>query len=469
MVKRWIVNALAKAFVSGEATADAIVERSATLLGRRWRWLRPLAVRYLEAMAADSHPRLRDAASFLRNDESFRKASWRHRRKLKIENWLQEPPRMEPVAAAEHWGLPRLETPGELANWLEVSVGDLEWFADLKGLGRKEGAARLRHYSYRVLRKDAASVRLIEAPKRRLKALQWQILSGILELIPVHDAAHGFRKGRSIQTFCAPHVGQRVVLKMDLRDFFPAISGARIQGLFRTMGYPEAVADLLAGLCTNVTPREIWNDEKEKGDIPGSPPQCRRTDLAGASPFSLPSKRTFDGADWDTIALYARRHLPQGAPTSPTLANLCAYHADCRLLVLAAAVGARYTRYADDVAFSGDTAFARCAEELSIRIAAILTEEGFAVYHRKTRIMRQSVRQHLAGLLVNERLNVRRTDFDELKAILTNCVRHGAASQNRLEHPDFRAHLQGRLAFVASVHDGRGRKLERLFEQIKWD
>ncbi len=434
MLKRWIVNALARAFVNGEATPDAIAERSAKVLGRRWRWLRPLAIRYVKALTVDVRPRLREAATFLRADDGFRKASWRHRRRLKIESWLLNPPRMEPVAAAEHWGLPRLETARDLANWLEVSVAELEWFADLHGLSRKSGESRLRHFSYRVLRKDAASLRLIEAPKRRLKALQRRILSGILEIIPVHESAHGFRKHRSIQTFCAPHVGQRMLLKMDLRDFFPAISGARIQGVFRTMGYPEAVADLLAGLCTNATPREIWN-----------------------------------GVDWDTQMLYARRHLPQGAPTSPALANLCAYHADCRLSGLAAAVGANYTRYADDLAFSGDAAFARCAERFSLRAAAVLWEEGFAVHHRKTRLMRRSVRQHIAGLVVNERLNLRRTDYDELKAILTNCLRHGALSQNRFEQPEFRAHLQGRVAFVASVHAEKGRKLARLFEQIKWD
>ena len=199
MLKRWIVNALAKAFVNGEATPDAIAERSAKVLGRRWRWLRPLAVRYVKAMSGDLRPRRREAASFLRADDGFRKASRRHRRKLEIESWLQDSPRMEPVAAAETWELPRLETTGELAKWLEVSVAELEWFADLKGLGRRRGEARLRHYSYRVLRKDAASVRLIEAPKGRLKALQRRILSGILEMIPLHDAAHGFRKGRSIQ------------------------------------------------------------------------------------------------------------------------------------------------------------------------------------------------------------------------------------------------------------------------------
>jgi retron-type reverse transcriptase len=108
------------------------------------------------------------------------------------------------------------------------------------------------------LSKQTGSIRIIESPKPRLKALQRQILTQILEKIPPNPAAHGFLKDRSIKTFVAPHLGQRVVLKMDLQDFFPAISGARIQALFRTIGYPEEVADLLGGICTNAVPRNAW-------------------------------------------------------------------------------------------------------------------------------------------------------------------------------------------------------------------
>ena len=71
-------------------------------------------------------------------------------------------------------------------------------------------------------------MRLIEAPKPRMKALQRKILTGILEKIPPHPAVHGFLKGHSIRTFVVPHIGQRVVLKMDLEDFFPSISRARV-------------------------------------------------------------------------------------------------------------------------------------------------------------------------------------------------------------------------------------------------
>ncbi len=317
-----------------------------------------------------------------------------------------------------------------------MSPGELDWFANRKAIGSSEA---LRHYRYTILAKRQGSnnLRLIESPKPRLKHIQRRILAEILDCIPAHGAAHGFRRNRSIQTFAAPHAGRRIVLKMDLRDFFPSIGGPRIDGLFRVAGYPAPVARALGGICTNAVPRDIWR--------------------------GLPESH-------EAAQLYSSSHLPQGAPTSPSLANLCAYHADCRLAGLAAAAGAVYTRYADDLAFSSDAdEFARSVERFSTHVAVILEEEGFHVHHRKTRIMRQGARQHLAGLVVNRKVNVYRADFDELKAILTNCLRHGPASQNREGHAEFRAHLEGRVGFIESVHAARGAKLRLLFEGIHWE
>jgi len=165
---------------------------------------------------------------------------------------------------------------------------------------------------------------------------------------------------------------------------------------------------------------------------------------------------------------YSRPHLPQGAPTSPALANLCTYRVDCRLAGLAKSAGAEYTRYADDLAFSGSEALERRIERFSTHVAAILLEEGFAVNHRKTRIMRRGVRQHLAGLVANQHVNVIRSDFDRLKATLTNCVRLGPESQNRDARSHFRLHLDGRVAFVEMVNPARGARLRRILEQIRW-
>jgi hypothetical protein len=369
---------------------EQIVTRGSWTLGRRWRWLRPLAQRYVVAFAGQTRPRQRNVVQFLLRDAGFRSAWSRHLHELQVEQWLTESQQMQPVAAAATWDVPATESAGALANWLLLDHGELAWFADLKGLGYKRNQPRLRHYHYQVRTKRSGSIRLIEAPKVRLKKLQRQILAGILARIPPHPAAQGFLKGRSIKTFVAPHVGQRVVLRMDLQDFFPSISGARIQALFRTMGYPETVADLLGGICTNATPRDVWK----------------------AAPFDIPPLQVREAGE-----LYSRPHLPQGAPTSPALANICAYRVDCRLASLAKSVGAEYTRYADDLAFSGGEPFERCVERFAAHVAAILHEEGFRVHHRKTRIMRQSVRQHLAGLVANRRMNIVRADFDRLKAI----------------------------------------------------
>jgi hypothetical protein len=436
-----LVSALARSILAGEATVDEIVARLSRTLGQKWRWIPPLARRYAERFAGRVRPRRRDVILFLNQDQGFGRARAKYSREIHVVEWITGPRRMAPVGWTGGCAIPAINAVGQLAEWLELSQSELEWFADLKGLGAGKADAKLSHYNYRVLAKRFGSVRLIEAPKTRLKELQRRVLTGILDAVPVHSAAHGFIKGRSINTFAAPHVGRRVVLRMDLNDFFASISGARIQALFRTAGYPEPVADLLGGICTNTAPGGIW---KAAGD--------------GIEPTMLREARL----------LHRRPHLPQGAPTSPALANFCAYRFDCRLEGLAGSAGAVYTRYADDLAFSGDDEFGKCVQRFAAQAAAILHEEGFIVHHRKTRIMRRGVRQYLAGVVVNEHINVVRADFDRLKAMLTNCVRHGPESQNREGHTAFRLHLEGRVGFVEMLNPAKGLRLRKILDQIRW-
>ena len=437
-----MVHALASAFLSGKLTAEGVATRGMHTLGRRWAWLRPLSKRYVKAFSGRTRPRHQDVVQFLLQDSGFLRAATKYPSKLAVRHWPLASHRMQPVAAAKRWDIPKIETAAALAEWLGVDIGYLQWFSDLKGLGYKINRPKLRHYYYRILTKESGNIRLIEAPKQALKKLQQRILSGILDKVPAHSATHGFVKGRSIKTFVSPHVGQRVVLRMDLRNYFPSFRAARIRAFFRTLGYPESVADLLGGICTTATPRDVWKEVRHDRD-----------------PIQF----------WETRVMYARPHLAQGAPTSPALANLCTYRVDCRLAGLAARAGSRYTRYADDLAFSGDEAFESRAEHFSTHVAAILQEEGFAVNHRKTRVMRQGVRQRLAGLVTNRHPNVQRTDFDRLKATLTNCVRHGSKSQNREGHPEFRLHLEGRVSFVEMINPAKGSRLRGIFERIRWD
>jgi len=436
-----LIEALARALLAGEPTPNLLFDRCRRTLGRRWRWLRPLADRYLEKFGAETWPRHREVVQFLRQDVALRRALFKYSGELTVAEWLVPPSKMF-ASCARVWQVPAITSTGDLAKWLGLNQGGLRWFADLKGLGYKRREPRLDHYRYRILAKRFDSVRLIEAPKARMKDLQRQILLWILGEVPPHPAAHGFVKGRSIRTFVAPHVGKRIVLRIDLRDFFPTFGGVRIQNVFRTFGYPESVADLLGGVCTNATPPDVWTNVGHDVDL------ARLAELR---------------------RLYARPHLPQGAPTSPALANVCCYRLDCRLAALSESVGATYTRYADDLAFSGNRDFERRVERFSVTVAAILLEEGFRVNHRKTRVMRQGVRQYLAGLVTNEKVNVVRRDFDLLKAVLTNCVRFGPESQNRDRRPDFRSHLHGKVSFVEMINPVKGNRLRDIFERIPWE
>jgi RNA-directed DNA polymerase len=437
-----LISVLARSLLAGEPTIDGVRSRAARTLGRSWRWLGPLAHRYVETFGGRTRPRHRDVIRFLSQDAGFQRACARHRPELAIVEWLAEPQSMQPVGAAQGWDLPIIETVGDLANWLSLRPAELDWFADLKGLISKSRNPKLQHYRYRILPKRSGGVRLIESPKSDLKESQRRILSAILNRIPTHPAVHGFVKGRSIVTFASPHVGKYVLLRLDLQDFFPAFPAARVKALFRTLGYPEQVADRIGGICTNAVPRHVWD--------------CRPPEI--------------DAKQWrEARIMYTRPHLPQGAPTSPALANLMAYRLDCRLTGLAKSASAVYTRYADDLAFSGGEEFGRVVERFSAHVAAVALEEGFSVNHHKTRIKRQGARQHLAGIVVNQEVSLRRRDLELLEAILTNAARVGPESQNREGLPDFRAHLDGRIGFVEMINRVKGQRLREIFERIQWE
>jgi RNA-directed DNA polymerase len=322
---------------------------------------------------------------------------------------------------------PVLDDVAALADWLNLSIVDLAWFTDTKAMNRRATDRRLHHYRYLWL-----NGRLVEAPKPRLRAMQRQILAEILGPVPTHPAAHGFVPGRSPHTFAAPHAGQRIVIRLDVLSFFASVTAARVYGLFRTLGYPEPVAYTLTGLCTTWTPAAV------RRAAPSIPDRDYRLALLGAP------------------------HLPQGAPTSPALANLCGFRLDRRLTGLARSFELRYTRYADDLAFSGTL---RHPSTFVERVAGIAADEGFRLHPTKTRVRTAAERQAVAGLVVNAAPAVPRTEYDELRALLHNAARTGLDEQNRDGHADFRAYLAGRIAWVGHRHPARAAKLTRLFER----
>ncbi len=446
---------LAAVLLAGPWTIDALIGnlKKALQPSPPARWIAPLARRILARFdAVLLPPTQRQLVDLLNHDPLLWEKICEYEFEAvqnELDNWLEidglaiSRPQMIPGRGIPSgWNLPELVTPGEVADWLSVSPSRLDWLADCFGRERFRPNQKLRHYRYRWQAKpNGRGRRLIEEPKPLLKSIQRRILKEILNRIPTHEAAHAFRPGRSVLTYVKPHVGQQVVLHLDLRHFFPSIRAARVRSLFRWAGYPEAVANLLTGLCTNSVPAEILDEGKD--------------------PLDLDQHQQL-------VEQYGNPHLPQGAPTSPALANLAAYRLDCRLSGLARKAGANYSRYADDLVFSGGYDVRRSLGRFRILVCAIVLHEGFEIRRRKTRVMTKGTRQEVAGLVLNQRPNLRRDDYDRLRAVLFNCIRYGPESQNFAGRENFQAHLAGRIAYHAAVNPSRGAKLRQLFEQIAW-
>ena len=328
---------------------------------------------------------------------------------------------MAPIAAFADLDVPQLPTIDELAEWLFLPVPRLDYLADINGRYEEHREAAVNHYHYVLQQKKTKGIRLIEAPKPLLKSVQHQILRRIIDKIPNHADAFGFVKERSCLDGAARHAGESVVICFDLRDFFPSIGSGRIFGMFRCVGYPSAVSRYLTALCTTATPSRIL--ERLRFD-----------------------ERTY----------YRRPHLPQGSPASPALANKAAFTLDRRLSALANRLSANYSRYADDLSFSGDR---HIIGTLLQAVPQIVRDEGFCLNAAKTRIMPYVTRQVVTGVIVNKHLNVNREFFDQLKAIIHACGKNG---DMRLNDPSFRAPLLGKIGWVEAVNPKRGQKLRDL-------
>ncbi|MEM9426974.1 MAG: RNA-directed DNA polymerase, partial [Pseudomonadota bacterium] len=129
---------------------------------------------------------------------------------------------------------------------------------------------------------------------------------------------------------------------------------------------------------------------------------------------------------------------------------------DRRLSGLARGLGANYSRYADDLSFSG---YARIVQGVLDGVPRIATEEGFRLNARKTKIMRHGARKSVTGIVVNDHLNIDRRTFDHLKAVIHAC---GDPQDARLGDARFRAALLGKIGWVESLNPARGQKLRRL-------
>lgn len=445
-----LANELAEAFLTGPWKAEQVAESGAGCLDRWPSWMSALALRVVAVYrtAPTDHPDglvslietfLAEHAARAGESEPPQIVS------LLVAERLAQPAAYQRPRLEHGWSIAEIDSVDGLAERLELSPGQLAWLADVRSLERTVTEEKLRNYRYHTVARRNGSPRVIEAPKARLKEIQRWLLHEILDYVPPHEGAHGFTRGRSIVSHARLHTHQDAVLRLDLKDFFASIAAARVFGIFRTLGYTPVIAHVLTGLSTNTVPQAVWR-------------QVPRT----AEP------RLVQPHFWLGRQL-ATPHLPQGAPTSPALANLAAFRLDRRLAGLAASLGLRYSRYADDLTFSGPTRLRRRADHVRRLAARIAREEGFAINRDKSALLTAGGRQSVCGVVVNVRPNVTRTEYDRLKAILHNAARHGPESQNRTGIADLEAHLRGRIDWVASLNPDRGKRLRRRFAEIAWD
>jgi len=430
---RDVARRIVLAMLEGELDETALRERMMRAFRPITPWLVELAVREVRRFRGASPDRDMLVERVL-EDASFQHAVTQQALpKLRYLEVSPAPP--APLRFAE---VPAIESSVALASWLGVKQRELRSFADT-WRDAAPAESPLRHYRYAWRSREYGPDRLIEIPKRRLRAMQRRVLAEILNRIAAHDAAHGFVRGRSPVTHARLHAGRDWVLRVDLEQFFPSIAAARVRGVFRWIGYADGVSRDLAALCTSRVPAAI---------------------LARAPHAPMP---------WFDRQRYREAHLPQGAPTSPALANLVARQLDARLAAFASRCGLVYSRYADDLTFSGETRD-RAARARILRLVATIAEDsGFRVNHRKTCVFGRATAQRVTGIVVNRHANISRSEFDCMKAILTNALRHGPHSQNRDDRPDFRTWLQGKLAWYRSINPARTAKLDVLFARIVWD
>lgn len=297
-----------------------------------------------------------------------------------------------------------------------------------------------RAYTTFEIPKRTGGTRKIDKPIELLQHVQRLIKDKILNEAPdLPVCVTAFRPGLSIRDNANPHCNKAILAKFDLKDFFPSVSFTRVIGIFKSFGFHETDAKGLAYLTTiQLEPTEenpsvlLHYERLRSQDISESYINHLRSE-AGWKLRGMEHGIDFGDLKWEAHELIRdaklmenerhrkplpRRGLPQGAPTSPQLANLAARRLDSRLSGLARSLGFDYTRYADDLSFSSSDQKAK-ANVLKWAVERVVTESGFVLNSAKTSIMRAPATRQTTGLVVNGAApRVKRSTIRRVRAML---------------------------------------------------
>jgi RNA-directed DNA polymerase len=316
----------------------------------------------------------------------------------------------------QRYALPLWNSDADVAAALGITVKQLQHYS----IHRQRETTS--HYVTFAVPKRAGGMRLIHAPKRRLKAIQRKLNELLVQRLPVSEAAHGFRTGRNVASNAAAHLGKAIVIKLDIADCFPSIGYGRVRGLLIALGYGYAVATTLAVLMTEA-PRQPVEIDGTLYHVPVGPRVC-----------------------------------VQGAPTSPALCNAVLMRMDRRLHGLAKKRGFTYSRYADDLTLSGND----CSQvKLLLTVAArIVREEGFRLNPKKTRVLHRARCQRVTGVVVNKVLGLSRKERRRLRAAIHQLGRGPKLQQSAS------VHLAGKLAYLHMLNPLQAEPLRRALGDV---
>lgn len=300
--------------------------------------------------------------------------------------------------------------------------------------------SRRKYYKfYEIKKRNGNGVRQIMAPHNNLRQVQKYINDEILSNISLHESATGFTKGKSILDNALPHINKNAILNIDLLRFFDSISEKRVYGIFKSLGYASNLSVDLAKLTTVKLPEEYFN--------------------------------TFDNKELSSYLEIVPKGsciLPQGAPTSPMLSNLILRNLDLRLSKLAEKLDVHYSRYADDITFSG------VIENLpKIKlIRRIIRDEGFNINWKKVGIYKKGRKQIVTGLTVSNNAHIHRNFKKEVKKHIYACNTFGVKNHLKFMHLEeiglYKEWLLGKIYFIKSIEPEIALKLMIEFNKIVW-
>ncbi len=298
---------------------------------------------------------------------------------------------------------------------------------------------RNNHYSYYLIKKRKGGFRRIVAPYKDLKFIQSWIKENILDKIETSQQATGFIKGKSILNNAKSHENSNVILNLDLSNFFETITEKRVYGIFSSLGYSKNLAVEFAKICT------AQMSEDKYDEMP-------------------PERQEF----FKEIYQLTESVLVQGAPTSPNLSNLVCRRLDLRFSKLSNKLGINYSRYADDITFSGDE---NNLPGIGI-LKKIIEDENFKINWDKVGKYKKGQRQIVTGLLIDGKVRVPKKFKKEIYRHLHFCSKYGAYSHFQKICPDkgYRKEwLLGKIYFVFAIEPDEAKKMLAIANTINWE